>query len=223
MDKVVHRERYSRSGLDWKKRPVLTITPDTFAKAHRDGYIILRADKPDITKDGILNDSENKYKLNLKHTNTQSVIESAVYTMLFRAKFDFAPTALDADEAYGIFGTSVYLIKLSADGKYYLGFSDGTNGYMVEITWTSGDVLTFMAQAYNDGAPKATISKVSSAYAVTSGTNGTYDTTPSTITFTTAGTTTEILDGNDLNISLQHFSLLDYAPDAPELEMILAD
>ena len=94
---------------------------------------------------------------------------------------------------------------------------------MGEITWAAGDVLTFMAQAYNDGSPKATISKVSSAYAVTSGTNGVYDTTPSTIAFATAGTTTEAFAGTTFNLSLQHFSLFDYAPDAPELKVILAD
>ena len=140
-------------------------------------------------------------------------------------KFNFAPTALTADTKYYILGSALYLIKLSADSKYYLAFDDGTTVAKKELTaWTAGTEFVAVFAAWdNEGTPNFGVGLADAEYDTTFGTAATYDTTPSTIAFTTAGTTTEAFASNDLNICLKNFSMFDHVPGANGIKLAIEE
>lgn len=223
--KLVQAERVRQGAMtDWAKEPVFELKPEGFQKAVRDGNVILVTGMPEIVDNGIFNKSTNKFKLNFKQSAIQTAVESGIYCLVAKMQLNFAASALTADTAYSILGSMLYITKLSADNKVYLCMADGTTVAKKEITLASGMTVTAIFSALEVGsAPKMAVGLVdaSSEYATNFGTKADYDTTPSTIAFTTAGTTTEMFNSNALNICLQHLCLFDYNPQGFELKAAL--
>lgn len=223
--KLVQAKRVRQSKMtDWIKRPIFDLTPETLKKHFRDGGVIISTGMPEIVQDGIFNLSTNKYKLNFKQAAIQAAIESGFYSFIVKMKLNFAKTDLTDDTAYSILGTMLYITKLSNDNKVYLCMSDGTTVAKKEITLVSGMTVSAIFAAFEiEDAPKMAVATISESqgYATAYGTKVDYDTTPSTIAFATAGTTTEVFKENALNICLQRLSFLDYFAGSADIKVAL--